>query len=396
MEPLLFVVNTGGMRREYALYRRGIELANISTEETGDGLAFQLVQKNTSSRELLPLGDGAAVLSAILERLVTYGVLSTIDDITGVAVRLAAPSGYFLEDHLLDNEAMSRLEELRGRAPFYLTTVLEEIHVLRTVLPHARLVGVSDSSFHAKKPDYTWNYGINLEDADRYDIKRFGYHGIALESIMRQLKDTKYVTYSKVVVCYLDSTASVTAVYNGKSIDTTTGYAVNEGMIMPTQSGTFDLSAGVALSRQMNCSPEEVAYRLQSQAGLAGISGSTGDIAELIAREGYGDHRAGLAVAMYVYNIRQAIARMVASLEGIDLLVFTGMTGQTSPVLRERICSGLGYLGLAVSAPLNTKTPRPGKVTPLHPRTRSKPIVIVPVQHARVMQSRARKLLLEE
>jgi acetate kinase len=394
VEPLVLVTNPGSASRKYAFFRRGVELASAHIEHVGKKLVLHItVDKKTQDIQLHDVileHSFDALLQVCLEK----NILNDSIKIDAVAVRIVAPSAHFLQDRVLTDHELSLLHKLHDIAPLHLDAILHEIKDIRSVLPHIPLIGVSDSAYHATKPDYTWNYGINLHDADTFDIKRFGYHGISIESVMKQVKTTKYAPLSKVIVCHLGSGASITAVYNGKSVDTTMGYSPNEGLIMSTRSGTVEFSAGLALAKQKNISPEELSVELNTKSGLLGISGTSDDIRELLRLEAAGNHRAELALCMYVYTIRQAIARMTASLEGVDMIVFTGTVGQRSAIIRKRILTGLEYLGIVLSTSLNAKAEDPQGIAVLHPRTRSKPVLVVPSQEERVIASRARKLLL--
>jgi acetate kinase len=395
VEPLVLVTNPGSSSRKYAFYRRGVELASAHIEHVKKKLVLHLrVDKKTEDIQLHDIINLTESLDTLLQICLEKNILHESVTVDAVAIRIVAPSAHFLQDRILTDHEITLLKKLHDIAPLHLEAILHEISDIRSSIPNVPIIGVSDSAFHATKPDYTWNYGINLHDADKFDIKRFGYHGISVESVMKQVKATKYAPYSKVIVCHLGSGASITAVYNGKSIDTTMGYSPNEGLIMATRSGTVEFSAGLALSKYKNISPDELLVELNSSSGLLGISGASDDIRELLKLEAAGNHRAELALCMYVYTIRQAIARMVASLEGVDMIVFTGTVGQRSAVIRNRIVSGLEYLGIVVSASLNAKAEDPIEISPIHPRTRSKPVLVVPTREERAIASRARKLLL--
>lgn len=392
-EPLILVANPGGASRKYSFIRRGVQIAHAHIEQIRKKIVMHLDVPDTSEDIALQVDHLDNAFEAMLQVLVEKDILNDEVTIDAIAVRVIAPSAHFLEDRIITNKEISLLQTLREYAPLQIGTVLQELELLRAALPHVQVIGVSDSAFHATKPDYTWNYGIRLDDADTYDIKRFGYNGIAVESVIKQIKQTKFAPYSKVVVCHLGYTTSVTAVYNGKSIDTTTGYSPNEGVLMGTGSGTVEFSAGLALAKHKNISPEELINELNAHSGLLGISGASSDIRELLKLEAAGNHRAELALCMYVYTIRQAIARMSASLQGIDMLVFTGTIGQRSAPIRSRIVAGLEYINIVMSKEKNSNVMSERDVVALHPRTRSKPVLIVPSLEEKRIAARARILL---
>jgi acetate kinase len=295
-EPLILVTNPGGASRKYSFIRRGVQIAHVHIEQIRKKIVMHVDTPDASEDVVLQVDNLDNACEAMLQVLVEKDILNDAVTVDAIALRIIAPSAHFLEDKIITNKEISLLQTLRGYAPLQIDTVLQELEQLRTALPRIQVVGVSDSAFHATKPDYTWNYGIRLDDADRYDIKRFGYNGIAVESVIKQIKQTKFAPYSKVVVCHLGNTTSVTAVYNGKSIDTTTGFSPNEGVCMGTGSGAVEFSAGVALAKHNNISPEELIRELHAHSGLLGISGESSDIRELLKLEAAGHHRAELAL----------------------------------------------------------------------------------------------------
>lgn len=392
-EPIILVVNSNNTNKTYAFYRHGIGLATIRVADVGKKLHMYLTVDGKSEDIQLHDVTLESSLEVVLQVCLEKNLLGNGVSIDAVALKVAVPSAHFLSDRILTDHELSLLDALHAITPYCINKLLNEIREVRAALPQVSIVCVSDSAFHATKPDYTWNYGIHLQDADAFDIKRFGYNGIAVASVIKQIKASKFAPLSKVVVCNLGSNASVTAVYNGKSIDTTTGYSPNEGLIASTHSGTIEFSAALALAKHKKMKPDELVTELNTKAGLKGISGTSDDIETLLQLEAQGNHRAELALCMYVYSVRQAIARMIASLEGIDMLVFTGTEGGTSATIRARILRGLEYLGIVASPTVNKKINAPHELVAIHPRTRSKAVLVVPVQEEKYMAARARKLL---
>ena len=392
-EPIILVCSSDSSIKTYSVFRRGNELANVDIVHTSGESRFHIRHKETVFDTQFAGGDRYECLSQVLAILIEQGVIDSAQDIAGVGIQISAPGGYFLQDRHINDYEITILEQLKIASPTQLEEQLKEIYSIKQLLPRAKIIGVSDSAFHVTKPDYAWNYAISLEDADTYDIKRFGYNGIALESVRMQLKGSQYATLNKVVVCYLGNQSSATALFNRKSIDTTMGFSNSEGMMMATQAGSLSYTTGLALAKKKNVSPNQLGHELSNNAGLYGISGSSSDILALIEKESAGDHRAELAVSMYVYSARQAIAQMVASLQGIDGLVFAGPTAMQSAHIRKRIVDGLEYLGLVITPKLNLEIISDKTITVLQPRTRSKPVLVVPIQKERIMQSHVRSFL---
>ena len=391
VESLILVSNPGSASRKYALFKRDAVIARFHFEYIADKITLHF-EYNGATEDIHIEGNDLTGSLGHVNRLLQERDICSGKTIGAIALRIVAPSEYFLQDRVIGDKEIQALKEVQEFAPLHVSVALQELSEFATHLPNVPVIGISDSAAHAKKPDYTWNYGINLGEADRYGIKRFGYHGISVTSVITQLRRSKYTSAGKVIICHLGSGSSVTAIYNGTPIDTTMGYSPNEGLIMATRSGAIDFSAGLALATKKNIKPQELAYELNTQSGLLGISGHSSDIRALLKKEQQGNYRASLALSMYVYSVRQAIASMAASMGGVDLIVFTGTVGQRSAIMRSRIIDGLTFLGLAISQKINEACTEPYALTPIHPRTRQKPVLVVPTDEAFVIQKRARRL----
>jgi acetate kinase len=310
----------------------------------------------------------------------------------GIAIRVVAPGAYFLEDHLIDDEFVARLEAAKRHAPLHIAATLDEVTLLKDQFRNVPAYGISDSAFHITKPDYAWNYGIRLEDADRFDIKRFGYHGLSVESVVRTLHKHEKLP-PRVVVCHLGSGASVTAVYHGKSFDTTMGYSPLEGLIMATRGGSMDLMAAQVLQKSLGLDEATFEEYLNHQSGLLGISGVSSDIRSLLAHEADGHHYAGLALKTYVHAVLKGIGQMSAVMGGVDVLIFTGVVGERSFVMRERIVERLHYLDFMIDARSNKACDNPTELTCVSRLAHSRPIFVIPANESIEMARRLSSIL---
>lgn len=382
MEALTLIANPGSASRKYALYHRATRLAQLHFEIVQHGIACNVAVLDGFEGQVpvdIPSIDEAA--EQVLPLLKQYRVVERDEQISHVAIRIVAPGSYFLQHRVVDDALLAHLEAVAARAPLHVGAVLSEIHRIRFHFPHATIVGASDSAFHITKPDYAWNYGISLEDADAYDIKRFGYHGLSVASVVATLKARDKLV-PKLVVCHLGGGASVSAVYNGKSIDTTMGYSPVEGLIMATRSGSIDPSAVRDLQKIKGLADDEIELYLNRQSGLLGLSGLSADIRELLEHEAAGNHRAKLALATYVHAVQKAIGQMTAALGGIDMLVFAGTVGERSAPMRERICVRLGYLDITLDARANKKLGDVHEPTCISKLAHSRPVYIVPTDES--------------
>lgn len=374
--PIILIANPGSASRKYALYKGEYEQAGLHFEWENGKVICTLRrdgEQHTISTGISDITQAASQLTTVLK---DNDLLQDTEHIEKIGLRIVAPSSYFLKDHLVDNDFVKRLKDLEPRAPLHIAATLDELRILRDQFSNAVVVGVSDSAFHASKPDYAWNYGISLEDADMFEIKRFGYHGLSAASVVHQLK----VIPSKLIVCHLGSGASVTAILDGKSVDNSMGYSPLEGIIMSTRSGSIDPTAIHALKDARGFDDTAMEDYLNNRSGLLGLGGSS-DIRELLRREIDGDNQSRLALATYAYSVQKAIAQMTAALGGIDALVLTGTVGERSTPMRERIVEQLSYINLVLDKHNNSNCQAPKEITKISPAD-SKPIFVIPTQES--------------
>ena len=378
---LILISNPGSASRKYALYDSDlIERARLHFEITDDVVKCSLhcKEKVTSvDVSLDSLEEAALHVESILKQ---NQVLLDDETIAHIGLRIVAPSEFFMRDHIIDQAVIEKLESLRSFAPIHVSATLDELKFLHEHYNTATIVGVSDSAFHATKPSYAWNYGINIHDADRLDIKRFGYHGLSVAASVDALWNAGKLP-PKVIVCHLGSGSSVTGVFHRRSIDTTMGYTPLEGVIMASRSGSIDAGAVKALKLGLGLNDDEIENYLYTQSGLLGIGG-TDDIRELISREADGDHYAHLALTTLIHTIHKAIGSMLVAMNGCDLLVFTGTVGERSAIIRKRIVAHLEFVDFMLDGDENEACTAPKKLTSISQAAKSRPIIIIPTNES--------------
>ena len=393
---LFLVTNPGSSSRKYALYSQGeFELqqkATINIETSDKGLICTVhigeSDGQTQSIAFTDIADSALHVESIMR---AASILNESEQLNAIAVRVVAPGSYFMRDHVVDDEFMQQFTAAKALAPIHITNVLHEIELLQKAHPHTKIVGISDSSFHSTKPSYAWNYGIDLHDADTHDIKRFGYHGLSVQASIDALWGMGKLP-PKVIVCHLGSGSSITAVFHGRSLDTTMGYSPLEGVLMATRSGNIDPIATKILRNKLGLNEDQMEEYLNRQGGLLGLGGSS-DIRELIEREANGDHLAHLALNTLVHTYHKAIGGMMAALGGADMIVFTGTVGERSAILRKRIVAHLTFADFLLDGPTNEALLNPEKPTFISKKAQSKPIIVIPTNESLQIAKRASVLL---
>ena len=393
---LILVANPGSSSRKYGLYEHDSLTFRAGLHfEPEHERVMCTVETNGGTRRIdTDLGHVTDASRLVGSLLTQEAVLGDNDRIVAVGLRVVAPSAYFMQDHVINEEVVQKLESIEHLAPLHIAATLSELRILREQFAGTPIVGVSDSAFHRTKPSYAWNYGINIKDADRFDIKRFGYHGISVSSAVDELWNRGKLP-PKVIVCHLGSGSSVTGVFHGRSIDTTMGFTPNEGVIMATRSGSISPDAAHALRTNLQLDDKGLENYLNKQAGLQGMTDSN-DIRVLLEREANGDHFAHLALGTLIHTIHKAIGGMMVALNGCDLLVFTGTVGERSPTIRKRIVAHLEFTDLILDGDLNSGCTSPEEFTSISRSTKSKPIIVIPTDEAIEIAKHTKQLAIIE
>jgi acetate kinase len=276
------------------------------------------------------------------------GVLKGLNEIDAVGHRVVHGAERFQESCYLDDVTIKGIEDCSDLAPLHNPANLKGIYAMKTLLPQVPQVGVFDTSFHQTMPDYSFMYALPYSLYKKYGIRRYGFHGTSHSYVSKRACEILNVEYrsKRIVTCHLGNGASITAIKDGKSLDTSMGLTPVEGLIMGTRSG--DIDAGVLT---LIMEKEEIDYSslntlLNKHSGVLGISGISSDMREVEAAAEEGDERAALALKMYDYRVRKYIGAYAAAMGGIDILIFTGGIGENSPETRENICKELQFLGI--------------------------------------------------
>ena len=381
MSKLILVVNPGSSSRKYALYDSDLGLrCTVHIEHSEGSLHYTYTTTGESKQGILEFDSISDTSRHILSLMSEQGAIQDGETIGVAGLRVVAPGGYFLHDHIVDDAFIHQLTEAKHKAPLHIDIVLNELETLQQEFESVPIVAVSDSAFHIKKPVYAWNYGININDADTHDIKRFGYHGLSVESVISTLWDNGKLP-PKVIVCHIGSGSSVTGVYHGRTIDTTMGFSPLEGVVMATRSGSIDPSAVKQLQRSLQLDDDSIEDYLNHKSGLKGLAGSD-DIRELLEREADGDHFAHLGLTTLVHSIHKAIGGMLVAMNGADAVVFTGTAGERSAILRKRIVAHLQFCDFILDGEANESCLQPTKQTLVSQHVKSRPVFVIPTNES--------------
>lgn len=357
MSKKYLIINTGSASKKYAFYSDEDKLYTAHFEkESGSFIVTEKIGAE-SIKSVIDEKTYQRAIEFIITSLLTKKIIDKKADIDLSGIRVVAPGDYFMENRFIDEEYLCLAREALTKVPLHLAPALEEISILKNVLGEKHLIaGVSDSAIHVSIPDSRRYYGIKLDDSRSLGLRRFGYHGISVQSVVRQAEKIMGYLPEKVIVCHLGGGASITAVRNGQSVDTTMGFTPLEGLIMATRVGNIDPGAVIYLMEKLGKDEKAMGAYFNNECGLLGLSGKSDDIRELLILEASGDKDSALALEVYVERIKQNIGRMAASLGGLDLLILAGTVGERSFIMRERICHGLDFLGIRLDRELNNRS----------------------------------------
>ncbi len=353
MEKIL-VINCGSSSLKYEVYGMPEKesLGKGSVERIGEtgGVISQQSRKGTFSME----GDVpdyrqavGLVNTALTDR--NRGILSSLDEIRGIGHRVVHGGEEYAESVEIDEDVLTAIEKNIELAPIHNPANLTGIKEITRLLPGSRQVAVFDTAFHQTMPPAAYLYGIPRELYRKYRIRRYGFHGTSHRYVSsRALKMMKRSPdNTNIISCHLGNGASITAIANGKSIDTSMGFTPLEGLVMGTRSGDLD-PAILLFLLERGYSPEGLNTLLNKKSGLLGLSEISNDLRDLESAAEQGDTKASQALDVYAYRIRKYIGAYAATIVKTDILVFTGGIGQYGVKMRERVCHRLENIGIVM------------------------------------------------
>lgn len=296
-----------------------------------------------------PMKDHKVAIGLVLDALVdaNHGVIKSMDEISVVGHRVVHGGEKYSQSVLIDETVMKALEECSKIAPLHNPPNIIGINSCKELMPKTPMVAVFDTAFHQTMPDYAYMYAIPYEVYEKYKIRRYGFHGTSHRYVTQVALKALGKKESKIITCHLGNGASLAAVVNGQSVDTSMGYTPLEGLVMGTRSGDLDPAIIKALQEE-GMSYKDVDNMLNKKSGVLGISGISSDFRDIEAAAEKGDKRAKLALDVFYYRVRKYIGAYAAAMGGVDAVVFTAGLGENSLEAREEICKGLEFLGIKI------------------------------------------------
>ena len=307
-------------------------------------------------RERTSVRDGSADWNSLSAPAREEQLSATLRELSGfeaVGHRVVHGGTRFREALVVDGEVRTALGALATLDPLHMLPALSGIDAITRAFPKLPQVAVFDTSFHAHLPPAAATYALPFEWSERFGLLRFGFHGLSVEHSLTQARELLGHTPRRMIVCHLGSGCSVSALLEGRSVDTSMGFTPLEGVIMATRSGSIDPGLLLHLVTRCEIGLEELSETLQKRSGLLGMSGVSGDLRLVLAAADEGLPRARLAYESFVWSLRRAIGAMAGVLDGVDALVFTGGIGENSARVRADASAALGFAGLRIGADLD-------------------------------------------
>ncbi|MGH9587459.1 MAG: acetate/propionate family kinase [Acidobacteriaceae bacterium] len=339
-DSLILAVNSGSSSLKFGLFahRDGDESPLYQGEAENNRLTISDANKKTILDEPHAPTTQTTALKSILDALAKCGAPAPV----AVAHRVVHGGPHLRQHQRITPQVIATLEAALHFAPLHIPASLALIRETETLLPRAQQFACFDTAFHATMPDISTRYAIP-EKFYGEGVQRYGFHGLSYESILHQLRD---VLPARIVCAHLGNGASLAAILNGRSIDTSMGLTPTGGIPMSTRTGDLDPGVLIFLMRSNRLNADALETILNRQSGLAALSGGESDMRRLQAAIGAGDQNAALAVNIFAASIRKFIGAYAAELGGLDLLIFTGGIGEHSPFVRNLVCQGLEFLDI--------------------------------------------------
>lgn len=352
---IILVLNCGSSSIKYQLFRMNsdsVVLAKGLLERIGlnDSVLTHKPTGKEPYKLITDIPDHTTGINLVMAALTDkkHGVISDISEIKAVGHRVVNGGEVYKESVLIDNEVKKQIEINSELAPLHNPANLKGILSVEKLIPGVPQVAVFDTSFHQTMPDYAYMYALPYEYYEKYKIRKYGYHGTSHKFVASKAAKLlgKDITKLKIITCHLGNGASITAIKNGLSIDTSMGFTPVDGLIMGTRTGEIDPGVLIYIADKEHLNVTGVNNLINKKSGVAGISQLSSDMRDLEAAAAEGNEKALLALNMYAYKVKKYIGSYFAVLNGLDLLVFTGGVGENDFKMRAMICTNMESLGI--------------------------------------------------
>lgn len=395
----VLVINAGSSSLKYQL----IDMSNEKVISKGGcekiGLKDSFLKHSTETikdkiiTKYMPTHKEA--LEDVLEALVSkeYGAISSMSDIDAVGHRVLHSSTDFTGSVVITDEVLKIIESNIDLGPLHMPANIMGIKACKEVMPKTPMVAVFDTAFHSTMPDYAALYAIPYKYFTEDKVKKYGFHGTSHKYVSQEAVKYLGKKESKIITCHLGNGSSISAVVNGKCVDTSMGFTPLEGVPMGTRSGDIDPAVLEYLMKRKGYSIEEMLTILNKKSGMLGVSEHGSDFRDLVEEAAAGNEKAALALNMFAYRVKKYIGSYIAAMNGLDLLVITAGIGENNKKVRELVLTGLDNLGIVFDKEKNEKAPR-GEFCELSTDDSPIKIIVIPTNEELVIARETKTLVL--
>lgn len=358
----VLVINCGSSSLKYQLINSDTEdvLAKGLCERIGiDGrLVYQKAGCDKEVTEAaMPTHKEA--IQMVLDALVNEktGAIASLAEVSAVGHRIVHGGEKFASSAVITDEMLEAVAECNDLAPLHNPANLIGINACKELMPGVPMVGVFDTAFHQTMPEKAYLYGLPYEYYEKYQVRRYGFHGTSHSFVSKEIASFlgMDINDSKIIVCHLGNGASISAVKDGKCVDTSMGLTPLEGLVMGTRSGDIDPAIMEYIAKKENLDIAGVMNVLNKKSGVQGISGLSSDFRDLEEGMNAGNKRAEAAIEVFAYRVAKYVGAYAAAMNGVDAIAFTAGIGENAGIIREKVCAYLGYLGISLDAEANAK-----------------------------------------
>lgn len=396
----IFVVNCGSSSLKYQLIDMETEAVMAKGLVERIGIDGSVLKHTPGDREEVvvtnPIPDHATGIQMVLDILTdaTNGVIKSLTEINAVGHRVAHGGEKFKGSAVVNESVKKDIEACAVMAPLHNPANLLGITVCERLMPGVPQVAVFDTAFHQTMPEYVYLYALPYEIYKKYSLRKYGFHGTSHKYVAQIAADTlgKKIEDLKIITCHLGNGASVTAIKDGKSLDTSMGYTPMEGLAMGTRVGDVDPAVVPFLMEHEHLDAKGVEDLLNKKSGVLGLSGVSSDFRDIENAAAEGNQRAELALEVFAYKVKKYIGSYAAIMGGVDVIVFTAGLGENAKDMRARICEGLDFLGAKIDAERNNVR---GKLREISTADSTTKIMLIPTNEELVI-ARDTKALVEK
>ena len=357
----ILVLNCGSSSIKYKLFDMTTKevKAQGGMEKIGLPGSFLKFPLPNGDKKILEkdIPEHTAGIEFILNTLVSeeYGAIKSLEEINAVGHRMVHGGEKFAKSVLLDKEVLEAFVACNDLAPLHNPANLKGVNAVTAILPNVPQVGVFDTAFHQTMPDYAYMYAVPYELYTKYGVRRYGFHGTSHRYVSKRVCEFLNIPVegTKIITCHIGNGGSITAIKDGKSVDTSMGLTPLEGLMMGTRSGDIDGGAVTYIMEKEGLDATGISNLLNKKSGVMGIFEKSSDMRDLENAVATGEERAVLAENMYFYRIKKYIGAYAAALGGVDVVVFTGGVGENQATARWGSCTGLEYMGIKLDPEKN-------------------------------------------